>query len=59
MNQLNGLLATSATGLPPSTGPGLGRPPELWEAPQWPFLASLCPAAPGAPPFFSGALRFH
>jgi len=58
VNQLNGLLATSETELPPSTGPGLGRPPELWEAPQWPFPASAYPAAPGAPPFVSSALRF-
>jgi len=57
MNQLNGLLATSETG-PPARGPGLGRPPELWEAPQWPFPASACPAAPAAPPFVSSALRF-
>ena len=57
MNELNGLLATSEMGPNPQAR-ARGDRPELWEAPQWPFPARACPAAPTAPPFVSSALRF-
>jgi len=51
MNRLNGLLATPEMGLTSSPSQGLGRPPELWEAPQWALSNSTCPGA-NARPFF-------
>jgi hypothetical protein len=49
MNRLNGLLATSETGLSSSPSQGLGRRPEPWEAPQSPFSTSTCPGADARP----------
>jgi hypothetical protein len=53
MNRLSGLLAAPETGMTSSPIQGLGRPPELREAPQWPFSTST---GASARPFFSERL---